>query len=165
MKRSRLLRRLMTLSIFSEVLYMLFVTVLFIFRPKFYTKALISGFDLNISELPVNNPDMTLTIVLYGGIILFFILWFLLKIMMDKDIDPMFLGVIIFLLLPVSTVVYRFMYTKVLAEVSIKAGTQIAAFTNAHFQIMRYAGWANLGAYIFMLMGYAVCRQRFADLD
>lgn len=164
MKRSRILRRLMTLSIFSEVLYMLFITVLFIFRPEFYTKALISGFDLEISELPVNDPNMTLTIVLYGGIILFFILWFMMKFMMDKDIDPLFLGIITFLLLPVSTVVYRFMYTKVLMETS-KAGEDIVAFTSAHFQILRYAGWANLGAYIFMLMGYAVCRQRFADLD
>ncbi|ADU20651.1 MULTISPECIES: hypothetical protein [Ruminococcus] len=164
MKRSRLLRRLMTLSVVSEVIYMFLITVLLIFRPAVYDNTLIKLFDLDISEIPAIDPDKTLTGVLFGGIILYFILWFLLKLMMDKDMDPLIIGILSFLMLPASTVVYRLLYSNVI-KAHASLGADYKAFTTAHFRVMEYCGWANLAAFIFMLMAYAVCRQRFSDLD
>ena len=164
MKRSRLLRRLMTLSVVSEVIYMFFITVLLIFRPAFYDDALIKIYNIDISEVPVNNPDMTLAAVLLGGVILYFIFWFLLKLMMDKDMDPQLIGVLSFLMLPASTIVSRLLFSKAVRSAA-ELGADVKAFTQAHFRIMEYCGWANLAAFIFMLMAYAVCRQRFSDLD
>ncbi|MCR5540892.1 MAG: hypothetical protein K6F71_08790 [Ruminococcus sp.] len=164
MKRSRLMRRLMTLSIVSEVVYMLLTTVLLIFRPAFYDDALIKFFDIKISDIPANNPDMTIAAVLLGGIILYFIFWFLLKLMMDKDMDPQLIGVLSFLMLPASTIVSRLLFSKSVRSAA-ELGADVKAFTQTHFRILEYCGWANLAAFIFMLMAYAVCRQRFSDLD
>ena len=164
MKRSRLLRRLMTLSVVSEVIYMFFITVLLIFRPAFYDDALIKIYNIDISEVPANNPDMTLAAVILGGVILYFIFWFLLKLMMDKDMDPQLSGVLSFLMLPASTIVSRLLFSKSVRSAA-ELGADVKAFTQAHFRIMEYCGWANLAAFIFMLMAYAVCRQRFSDLD
>lgn len=164
MKRSRLLRRLMTLSVVSEVIYMFFITILLIFRPAFYDDALIKFFKIEISEVPANNPDMTLAAVLLGGVIIYFILWFLLKLMMDKDMDPQIIGLLSFLMLPASTIISRLLFSKAVRSAA-ELGADVKAFTQTHFRILEYCGWANLAAYIFMLMGYAVCRQRFCDLD
>ena len=164
MKRSRLLRRLMTLSVVSEVIYMFFITILLIFRPAFYDDALIKFFKIEISEVPANNPDMTLAAVLLGGVIIYFILWFLLKLMMDKDMDPQIIGLLSFLMLPASTIISRLLFPKAVRSAA-ELGADVKAFTQTHFRILEYCGWANLAAYIFMLMGFAVCRQRFCDLD
>ena len=164
MKRSRLLRRLMTLSMVSEVLYMMFITVLLIFRPAFYDNALVSFFTSDgIKDIPVNNPDMTLSVVLFGGVMAFFIIWFLLKLSMDKDMDPSIMGIITFLMLPASSIVYRLMYRNILN--GLDQGKDALAFMKLHFRVMEYCNWVNLAAYIFLLMAYAVCKQRFSDLD
>jgi hypothetical protein len=154
----------MTLSVLSEVLYMLLITILLIFRPAFYDDALIKFFHLDINEAPAIEPDMMLTGVLFGGVIVYFILWFTLKLMMDKDIDPFVVGLLSFLMLPASTIVYRVLFSTVIKS-HASLGSDYTTFTTMHFRVMEYCGWANLAAYIFMLMGYAVCRQRFSDLD
>ncbi|MBP3798941.1 MAG: hypothetical protein J6I46_14375 [Ruminococcus sp.] len=164
MKRSTLMRRLMTLAMFSEVIYLLLVTVVFIFRPEFYTKAVGSVFKLNIGELPVNAPDMTLTIFLYGSIAVFFILWFILKVYMDSDSDPLVLGIVTFLMLPATVIVTRYMLHKTLNGMT-SLGTNALAFYSMDFTILKYCGWFSIAGFIFMLMGYSVARQRFADLD
>lgn len=165
MKRSRLLRRLMTLAIVSEVAYMLFTTVLFIFRPGFYDSAVVSLFGANINQIPVNNPDMTLASVLFGGVIIFFVFWFALKLSMDKDINPSILSILMFLVLPATVIVYRLMYGSAKLKAAIDGGTDALSFLSMHFRVLEYVGWLNLAAYIFMLMASAVCEQRFSDLD
>lgn len=161
MKRSRLMRRLMTLSVVSEVIYMFLITVLLIFRPAVYDNALIKLFDLNVSEAPANDPNMTMTAVFLGGVIIYFIFWFLLKLMMDKDMNPLAIGVLSFLMIPAYTIVSRLIFSNVLG----KLGDDVKIFTEEHFRILEYCGWANIAAFIFMLMAYAVCQQRFTDLD
>lgn len=164
MKRSTLLRRLMTISMMCENLFLLLITVIYIFRPQFYTDALISVFGLHISELPINDPDMTLLMTLYGGIVAYFIVWFVLKIFMDSDSNPLAVGIVIFVLLAANVVVHKIMYAAA-AERYAADGADALAFYLANFQVMQYCGWANVTAFIFMLMAYAVARQRFADLD
>ncbi|MBR0529271.1 MAG: hypothetical protein IJJ76_05825 [Ruminococcus sp.] len=162
MKRSTLLRRLMILSIVFEEIYFLLITIIYIFRPAFYSKALISVFDLN-SEIPPNSPDTALMITLYGGVVLYFILWFIMKLLMDTDSDPLFMGVVTFLALPVSQVVYTYMYGRT-QRILIREGQEAFAFHMMNFTVMKYCGWANIAAFIFLMMAYAVARQKHADL-
>lgn len=164
MKRSTLIRRLMLLSMVSEVLYLLLVTVVFIFRPAFYTNAIGSIFHLNVSELPVNDPDLTLAIFLYGSVAVFFIVWFVMKLFVDADSDPFIMGLITFLLMPVSVILNTYMFGRALND-KAKLGTEIFAFYSADFTVLKYCGWLTIAGFIFMLMGYSVARQRFADLD
>ena len=165
MKRSTLLRRLMILSIVFEEIYFLLITIIYIFRPAFYSKALISVFDLN-SEIPPNSPDTALVITLYGGVVLYFILWFIMKLLMDTDSDPLFMGVVTFLVLPVSQVVYTYMYDKAMFNTALKGpkGIDVLNFNTTNFMVMKYCGWANIAAFIFLMMAYAVARQKHADL-
>ncbi|WP_294485857.1 hypothetical protein [uncultured Ruminococcus sp.] len=162
MKRSTLLRRLMILSIVFEEIYFLLITIIYIFRPAFYSKALISVFDLN-SEIPPNSPDTALVITLYGGMVLYFILWFIMKLLMDTDSDPLFMGVVTFLVLPVSQVVYIYMYRRT-QRILIREDQEAFAFHMMNFTVMNYCGWANIAAFIFLMMAYAVARQKHADL-
>lgn len=154
----------MTMSMVFELVYLLLITVIYIFRPQFYLDALVSVFGMNISEFPINDPKMTLLIALYGGVVIYFILWFVLKIMMDKDLNPLVMGILTFLFIPVSQAVYTIIYTKTLVGYTAD-GSDAIIFYTLNFKVMQYCGWANIGALILMLMAYAVCRQRFADLD
>ena len=164
MKRSTILRRLMTISMIFENLYFLLITIIYIFRPQFYLDIMTSVFGMNIAEVPINDPNMTLLITLYGGVILYFILWFVLKIIMDKDVNPLVVGIITFLFIPVSQVVYTVVYNTTLVGYT-GDGSDAIIFHTFNFKVMQYCGWLNIGALILMLMAYAVCRQRFADLD
>ncbi len=164
MKRSTLIRRLMTMSIVCEEIYFLLITVIYIFRPSFYSKALVSVFGLTISKIPDNDPNMALAITIYGGVVVYFIMWFIMKIVMDNDSDPLILGVITFLLLPVSQVVYTYMYGRT-QVILAREGSEALVFHAMNFKVMQYCGWANIAAFILLLMAYAVARQKHADLD
>ena len=164
MKRSTLIRRLMTMSIIFEEIYFLLITVIYIFRPSFYTNALVSVYGLEADKIPANDPSTPLMITIYGGVVVYFILWFIMKILMDTDSDPLMLGIITFLILPVGQVVYTYMYGKTLLTYQ-KLGAGEFAFQSMNFTVMKYCGWANIAAFIFLLMAYAVARQKHADLD
>ena len=152
----------MILSIVFEEIYFLLITIIYIFRPAFYSKALISVFGLN-SEIPPNSPDTALVITLYGGVVLYFILWFIMKLLIVTASDPLFMGVVTFLVLPVSQVVYIYMYRRT-QRILIREDQETFAFHMMNFTVMNYCGWANIAAFIFLMMAYAVARQKHADL-
>jgi len=165
MKNSTLARRLMFMSIIAELIYFLLITVIFVARPGFYIDILSSVVSFDKSALPQYTRDMTLTVYVFGSIIAFFILWVATKLVLDSDKNPLFIGIIDFGMMVGTAVLSEYSLSDSLtrAELANPDNNAIITFSRANNFVMEHCLWISTGAYIFMLMAYAVRRQKHAD--
>lgn len=165
MKNSTLARRLMLMSIITELVYFLLITVIFVVRPGFYIDILSSVVSFDKNALPQYSRDMTLTVYVFGSIVAFFALWVVTKLVLDSNKNPLLIGIVDFAMMIGSAVLSEYSLTDSLtrAELSNPENNAILTFSRANNFVMEHCLWISTGAYIFMLMAYAVRRQKHAD--